>query len=132
MNFWRKIENYLIYTKLLKKNKDSIKSMHNIDIDWIGRMYTVLTIPEEQVKEAKKYDYNIIDNVLTKKIRAIESTLVNVGFKELILIENITPLDDNRNWGVVLTYRWLSLKNIFYFKLFSVLLIGLILTIILI
>jgi hypothetical protein len=137
MNIFKKIQLFFFYKKVINDNKEELLKKFNIRIDDIYRMYTVVTIDED---EFKKYGgdapvlYKIPDidtyldqsqatrdglingeMFLQKKVShylfALEQYLNEKGLIELFGMSSNQKID-KQNRKIVIEYRFISTKRI--------------------
>lgn len=111
---------YLIrYIKLIKKNKkilaesrinDNINPF-GIQVDWIGRLYTVLNLPFEDKSNMDKYGYYYIDNMVRNHVIEINNFLFDLGMLEYVDLDiNSIQQIDEFNIRIVLKFKYLNIK----------------------
>ena len=116
MNIFKKIKEYTYYKKTLSFYKNDMREKLNIQFDWIGRPYVVISIDEE---EAKKYALDFVnldgvsflngqlkienvkslqilsDSIIDRKLNIIKNYFVSIGLSEHITIIKRVNLDYN-------------------------------------
>jgi hypothetical protein len=95
------------------KNADRWKEF-KLRSDWIGRIYTVISLREEDTGEMEEVQrFKVLE-----RLRPINEYLTSLGLAEVI-VPNITPVEGTRSYLVIyspyfsqLSYMWLSF-NVF-------------------
>jgi len=124
------------YFKLIKKNRKVLSESRinnninpfGIQVDWIGRMYTVLNLPAEDKDNMDKYGYYYIDNMVRNHVIEINNFLFELGLLEYVDLDtdNIQQLDDY-NIRIVLKFKYMNLKivaRVLIFLIIALILIG--------
>lgn len=112
---FRKIMGYFKYRKIIKGNLDVLNNRYRLKWDRLyGRLYTVLSIPEENQGVIKTYGPQYLNNEVDKYISALEQYFYEINLFELISLSKIERIDDV-NVLVVLRYRFVGYQKFFYF-----------------
>ena len=98
INFFKKVKLYIEYRKLIKKNQDKIKKL-GLEEDYIGRLYTVVNMPED----GKKYGEKLRSKYLTDYIKDCDVTFKEVGLSEFVGIYYMDKIDEV-NYLVIFSY----------------------------
>jgi hypothetical protein len=113
---FREIANYLFTLDVIDKNihTETWKSL-NLRIDLIGRMYTVVSLREEDMgdgDDVKRFK-------VLEKMRPINEYLTSLGLQEII-VPNITVIKDSRSYLITyspifeqFSWTWLIVNVIF-------------------
>lgn len=82
--------------------------------DWIGRIYTVISLREEDMGDSE----DVRRFKVLERMRVVNEYLESLGLAE-VLVPNITPVENSRSYLVIynpyfsqLSYMWLSF-NVF-------------------
>jgi hypothetical protein len=133
LNLSKRLRYFYMYKKTLKYYKKDLKSKYNLEIDRLQRMWTVISIPKENLQDVKKYGHKYIDNEVENFIKETDIYFRQINIVEFIKIENIeiiNPLEV----GVVFSFKFLKPQKIFWTKLIgiiSLIVLGILLVIIL-
>lgn len=110
---YREIKNFFFILSVIDKNRKTSKWKEmNLRSDWIGRMYTIISLSEEDmgdIEEVKRI--KVLD-----RIKPVNYYLESLGLSEVI-IPNITPIEDSRSYLIVyapyfsqLSYIWMGMN----------------------
>ena len=110
---FREIQNYFFILNTIDKNsKTQLWKENNLRVDFIGRIYTVLSLREEDMGEME----DVIKFKVLEKMRPINEYLSKLQLQEII-IPNISQIKDSRSWLITyspsfnsFSYIWLSLN----------------------
>lgn len=83
INVIREILNWIRVYKIVKANEETLKK-YSIRIDWIGRMYTVMNLPEEIANNEYAKEPHVIAN-----LRKYDEILLNLQLTELVFPDMI-------------------------------------------
>lgn len=122
-SIWKKIKLFIEYNKFLKENKTLLLTKFNLKIDWIGRVYTVLNIPEDENLERYGSDVSVnkhkfeFENKLShsyiqKYIKMLDNFLIKNDLKELVGIYDINKIDD-RNYLLIFGFSLFNSEKIY-------------------
>ena len=120
ISFFKKIQLFLYYRRIVKQNKVQLEQNLNIRIDEAYRLYTVLNVPEELIGEAfsiKKSDIDKISENFTREFTIEVSKFLDTkGLKELYEIYEIRKVD-KYSYLIVIGYS-LFKSNKYYDRLY--------------
>jgi hypothetical protein len=112
---FRKIMGYFKYRKVIKNNLNTLNTRYKLKWDRLyGRLYTVLSIPEENQEVIKTYGPQYLNNEVEKYVSSLEQYFYEINLFELISLSKIERIDDV-NVLVVLRYRFIGHQKFFYF-----------------
>jgi hypothetical protein len=109
------IKNFFYILTTVDKNKNTAtwKDL-NLRSDWIGRIYTVISLREEdmgEMEEVKRFK-------VLERLRPVNEYLTGLGLAEVI-VPNLVPIENSRSYLALytpyfsqLSYLWLSF-NVF-------------------
>jgi hypothetical protein len=112
---FNEIKNFFFILSTIEKNNSSTAwKRYNLRTDWIGRIYTVVSLREEDTGEMEEVQrFKVLE-----MIRPINEYLTSLGLQEVV-VPNITQIEDSRSYLIVyvpyfsqLSYIWLSV-NVF-------------------
>lgn len=96
LSFFRKIELFDLYSKIINENSLELSTKYNIRIDKANRLYTVINLPEADFEEAYSIRKADIDSISERYIRAyskeLSTFLDSKGLKELYSYYEITKV----------------------------------------
>lgn len=75
LSIFKKISLYFSYRKTIKEIERDLKRQFNARVDRVGRVYTVLNIPESLIEEPYNLRKNDIDNIAQSYIKEFSSQL---------------------------------------------------------
>lgn len=120
ISFFKKIQLFLYYKRILKENKVQLEQNLNIRIDEAYRLYTVLNVPEELIGEAfsiKKSDIDKISESYIREYTMVVSKFLNsIGLSELFQSYEVKKVD-KLSYLVVIGFS-LFKSNKFYDNLY--------------
>lgn len=120
ISFFKKIQLFLYYKRILKENKVQLEQNLNIRIDDAYRLYTVLNVPEELIGEAfsiKKSDIDKISESYIREYTMVVSKFLNsIGLSELFQSYEVKKVD-KLSYLVVIGFS-LFKSNKFYDNLY--------------
>lgn len=121
INIWRKV-------KFIAKENEEILNRAGFRVDWIGRIYTVINLPEEVVNQPISREGYVL-----MKLREFDSLFLNMGIADAISPE-IMEIEDSDSYLLILSPDRDYIKFIpfvwFLFKLGSFVLVSRILYIV--
>lgn len=105
---------FYILSKIDKHKTTEAWKSFKLRSDWIGRIYTVISLREEDTGEMEEVQrFKVLE-----RLRPVNEYLTSLGLAEVI-VPNITPVPNSRSYLVVyspyfsqLSYMWLSF-NVF-------------------
>ena len=111
---FKKIFGYFKYRKLIKDNYPVLSQRFKFKYDKIyGRLYTVISIPEDRQEILKKYGYQYLDNEVKKFITTLEEYFSSNNLLDIISISRVDSIDEV-NVLIVLRYRYKNHQIILY------------------
>ena len=96
INLIREIWDWVEVYRSVKKNKEFLLK-YNLRIDWIGRLYTVINIPEEVAQHVYSREPYVL-----AQLRAYDEILIQVGLTELVFPE-FNPIPNSTAYLLVLS-----------------------------
>lgn len=119
---FKKILGYFKYRNIIRENKEILAKRFGFRYDWLyGRLYTVLSIPEDKQEVLRTYGYEFLDNEVKKFLTTIDDYFFTIGLVDNISISKIDRIDAV-NVLIVLRYRY----KIHQAFLYTIIAIGLI------
>jgi hypothetical protein len=128
MSYWTKLKLFRQYKKTLKLNKKFLKEHHNLNIDWIFRMWTVYIVPIEERYNVEQYGIKYLNELVHKYLNTIDKTLLKLNLLEVVGLTNADIIDDF-NVRIVLSFKFFNLVRRANIKIISVLILLVILII---
>lgn len=130
-SFFKKLQLFLNYKRIVKQNKLELERSLNIRVDNAQRLYTVLNVPEELIGEAYSLKKSDIDRISETYIREyvfeVSKLLNSKGLMELFRTYEIKKVD-KYSYLIVIGFSLLEtpkLYNNLYYKVIpSVLFLG--------
>jgi hypothetical protein len=98
------------YKKILKENKQYLKDNHNLNIDWVNRLWKVYTVPIEEKYNIYQYGNKYLNELVKKDLAEINKTIMKIGLLEIIGIVNLDVID-NFNVRIVISYKHYNLAK---------------------
>jgi len=97
ISFFKKIQLFLYYRRIVKQNQVLLEQDLNIRIDDAYRLYTVLNVPEELIGEAFSIKKSDIDKISESYIReytmVVAKFLNSIGLSELFQSYEVKKVD---------------------------------------
>lgn len=107
----KKIKLYFVYKKIVKQASFILQSEANLRLDRVGRLYTVLNINAEDIKNyGPKLSSQIIQKYVNDYISTVDKLFLKIGLTELVGLLDIKKIDDT-NYLVVFGYSFLNTKR---------------------
>lgn len=106
INLWRKVR------KVAKENEEKLKE-NGFRVDWVGRIYTVINLPEEVITQPYSEEGYVL-----MKLREYDKFFLDMGIADVIAPE-MTRLEDAPAYLLVLspdrdyTKLWPLVKSVF-------------------
>lgn len=109
INIWRKVE------KVAKENKKALNDA-GFRVDWVGRIYTVINLPEEVITQPISREGYVL-----MKLREYDSLFLNIGIADYIspeiieLVEGdayLLVLSPDRDYVKIKPFLWFTVKSI--------------------
>ena len=109
---FKKLKLLFLYIKILNKNKQILKTNHNISIDWVYRMYKTYNITEKNLEDIKTFGDKYFTNIIKKEISDIEGTFINIGLNELVTVLEVVELNE-KQIGMAFKFKFLNTTKLF-------------------
>ena len=90
LKIWRKI-------RRIAKENEAILNESNFRVDWIGRIYTVINLPEEMLDRVELHEGYVF-----MQLRDYDKLFMDIGVADVIFPE-ISPISDRGAFLLVLT-----------------------------
>jgi hypothetical protein len=113
---YHEVKNFFFILSTIDKNKNEEKwRSHNLRSDWIGRIYTVVSLSEEDTgEEIEVQRFKVLE-----KVRYVNEYLESLQLSEII-VPNISQVQNSRSYLVIyspyfsqLSYLWMGI-NLFF------------------
>lgn len=121
---FKKIRRFFIYKKILKNNKEFLKEKHDLNIDWIWRMYKTYIIPPYEIDAIKDYGVSYVNQLIQKEVHKIDETFMKLHLSEYVGFMEAVPLND-REIGLAFRFKYIDfaklIRNIIWILLFIIL-----------
>jgi len=101
---------YKEYKKVLDTNRELLKEKHNLEIDWVYRMWKIYTVPIEDRYNIYQYGQKYLNELVSKDLAEIDKTMLNLGLVEIVGIINF-DIVDNFNVRIVISYKFYNLAK---------------------
>lgn len=118
-NFFKELSHgYRIYKMSSNPSIEHKLNDNNIYVDWVGRPYFFIPIPDEYLSST-----NSLDSLAMLKIKEYGQILANLGFRGyLSLFPQYTIDSVNKKILIIFTYEYIFLRNWFIAIILSVIL----------
>jgi len=123
ISFFKKLQLFLNYKKIVKQNKIELERSLNIRVDNAQRLYTVLNVPEELIGEAYSLKKSDIDRISETYIREyvyeVSKLLNSKGLMELFRTYEVKKVD-KYSYLIVIGFSLIEtpkLYNNLYYKI---------------
>lgn len=123
ISFFKKLQLFLNYKKIVKQNKIELERSLNIRVDNAQRLYTVLNVPEELIGEAYSLKKSDIDRISETYIREyvyeVSKFLNSKGLMELFRTYEIKKVD-KYSYLIVIGFSLIETPNLYnnlYYKI---------------
>lgn len=103
------IRDIIILYKTTKKNKEYLNE-YNVRLDWIGRPYTVINVPENMAQ--KKED---TESFIILQLRKYDAIFVKLGITELIYPE-ITRIQEPGTFAFLFSFKT-KIENLRFWRI---------------
>lgn len=90
LNFFNKIKNYFIYLEWIFKKRSYLDQQFRLRIDNIGRIYTVINMPDDVLK----YGTDLSINKVQLFVRQVGSYFKQENIYEFIMVRNVKRIDE--------------------------------------
>lgn len=117
INIWRKVG------KVAKENKKTLNES-GFRVDWVGRIYTVINLPEEVITQPISREGYVL-----MKLREYDSLFLNMGIADYVSPEIVELIDGDayllilspdRDYVKLKPFLWFILKSIGVFIMIRV------------
>lgn len=98
------------YKKVLNENKILLKEKHNLNIDWVYRLWKVYSVPIEEKYNIYQYGNKYLNELVKKDLAEIDKTMMQLGLLEIVGIMNADVIDDF-NVRIVISYKHFNLAK---------------------
>jgi hypothetical protein len=105
-----KLINLFRYIKLIKMHKDELQKLHNIRVDRIYRMWTVLNLIDDK-ENVDKYGYFYVDTKLKEYVSGIDKFFMKNGLFEFVGLSKADQINIY-NILIVIEYKFLSTRKL--------------------
>lgn len=108
----KKIKLYFVYKKIAKQASFMLQNEANLRLDRVGRLYTVLNINAEDIKNyGPKLSSQITQKYVNDYITTVDKLFFQLGLTELVGLLDIKKIDDT-NFLIVFGYSFLNTKRV--------------------
>jgi hypothetical protein len=112
ISLWKKIKLYFVYKKIVKQASFLLQNETNLRLDKVGRLYTVLNVNVEDIKNyGPKLSAQIIQKYVNDYIATVDKAFFQIGLTELVGLLDIKKLDET-NYLIIFGYSFLNTKRI--------------------
>lgn len=101
------IRNFLIYRKIIKRNKELLKQKHDLNIDWVWRLYKTYSIPLYEQDNIKQYGPSYVEQLVKKEVHNIDETFMKLQLSELIGFMEAKPVS-RIDIGLAFRYKYVD------------------------
>jgi hypothetical protein len=109
---FKKIRLLSFYIRILRANKEFLKTEHGISIDWVWRMYKTYVIPIEEVETVKEYGFSYVNQLVQKEIVKIDKTFLKLGLSEYVGLMEAVDLTE-REIGLAFRFKFIDTAKMF-------------------
>jgi hypothetical protein len=118
INIWRKVR------RVAKENEKALNEA-GFRVDWVGRIYTVINLPEEVITQPISREGYVL-----MKLREYDSLFLNMGIADYISPEIVELIDGDayllvlspdRDYVKLKSFLWFSLKSLVLFIIIRIL-----------
>jgi len=81
INFFREIKIWRVVRRVARKNENLLKE-NNLRVDWVGRMYTVINLPDEIIENPYLEETYVIS-----QLREYDKILISLGLADIVYPE---------------------------------------------
>lgn len=114
---FKNLKRLFLYRKIIKQNKELLKQKHDLNIDWVWRLYTTYTIPDIELDTIKGYGSKYLDKLIQKEVHRIDETFMKIQLSEYVGFMEAVELSD-RDIGLAFRFKYIdtakTLKNIIW------------------
>lgn len=110
ISYLTKVRLYKIYKKSLKNNKTLLKTKHNLNVDWVNRIWKVYTIPIDEENNVRQYGNKYTIELAKKDLIEIDKTMMQLGLIEMVGLIEFEIINDF-NIKIVISYKYFDLAK---------------------
>lgn len=110
ISYFTKVRLYKIYKKSLKNNKSLLKTKHNLNVDWVNRIWKVYTIPIDEENNVRQYGNKYTIELAKKDLIEIDKTMMQLGLIEMVGLIEFEIINDF-NIKIVISYKYFDLAK---------------------
>ncbi len=104
ISIWKKIKLYFVYTGIIKRGNYLLQNEANLRVDRVTRLYTVLNIDEEDIKNyGPKLSNQIVQKYINEYINKVDRLFNTMGLTELVGLMEIRKINE-LNYLIVFGY----------------------------
>lgn len=130
MNFLRKWKLYSQYKKIIKENKSTFENDFRIKIDFANRLYTVVSIPPQEIGEAYSLRKSDVDAISERFVREymkdLSDYLSKIGLNEMVDFYGKIQKVDKYSFLIVLGFKLFRtdfLNKMFWYRFVPIVLL---------
>lgn len=101
----KKLREFLFYKRTIEKNKTRLKRQHDLDIDWVYRLYKVYTFSTEDSENIKLYGEKYAETIIKNELKKIDQTIIDLKLYEFIGLYEIKTFPDIKSVGLVFGFK---------------------------
>jgi hypothetical protein len=106
MKIIKDITNWFFLKKVIKENEKTLDwQKYNLRVDWINRIYTVIEINENEVKEDTDLKYLEITELVLEKTKPINNYLTMLNLAEIVG-PTVEKIENTNSWLLVYHFLW--------------------------
>ena len=117
---FKKFKKLFLYIRIIKQNRELLKQKHDLNIDWVWRLYTTYTIPDSELDSIKDYGSKYLDQLIQKEVHRIDETFMKIQLSEYVGFMEAVELS-NRDIGLAFRFKYIDtakiLKSMIWFLL---------------
>jgi len=117
ISYFKKLKMMISYFNIIRDNRDKIinngDNEFKLRIDRVGRIYTVVNVPEE----TEVYGVDIAKNRLTAFINKIDILFIEIGLPEMVGIRDIKEVDD---FNYLIIFGFSHINTVKFFRNFLI------------
>jgi hypothetical protein len=103
---------------IISKNNIKAYTIKSLKIDYMYRLYTIVNLKPENIKNSELYGYSYFDNEIKKFIKDLNIELGKIGLTELIGLSNVEKKTPT-SVLVVVEFKFLDIGRFFKRLFFS-------------
>jgi len=104
---WKELRIWWIFKKTANAYQDNLNKEHNLRVDWLGRVYGVVNLPEEVQGAAAEIQQAYVLNKITK----YGNTMLNMGLADVVFPE-IQRIKNSTSYLIILWPQFDTLQMI--------------------